>query len=94
MPKSVYVELIVPSGSRPSALLGWLNKLLSPHRMSALTVEEVQLPLSYIVARGPSTQEDEGRSFIVGTYSTPEAAAEAKQLADGYYTHHIYRRID
>lgn len=93
MPKSLIVELVVPSHSRPSAMLSWLNKLLNPHRMSALSVEELPAHPSYAVIRGPSTQEDEGRSFLVGTYSTPEAALAAKKLADGYYTHDIYQRI-
>lgn len=44
MSKSLIVELAVPSGSRPSSLLHWLNKLLNPHRMSALTVSEVLPP--------------------------------------------------
>lgn len=40
MPKSVYVELAVPSNSRPEKLHQWLNSLLAPHRMSVLTCEE------------------------------------------------------
>ena len=95
MPKSLIVELAVPSGSRPSSMLSWLNKLLNPHRMSALTVSEV-LPEheSYAVLRGPSTMEDEGRSFLHGVYRTAEEALAAKQEADGYYTFNIYKRIN
>lgn len=40
MPKSVYIELAVPSNSRPEKLHAWLNALLAPHRMSVLTLEE------------------------------------------------------
>jgi hypothetical protein len=40
MPKSIYIELAVPSNSRPEKLHAWLNSLLAPHRMSVLTLEE------------------------------------------------------
>jgi hypothetical protein len=40
MPKSVYIELAVPSNSRPEKLHAWLNGLLAPHRISVLTLEE------------------------------------------------------
>jgi len=44
MPKSLIVELVAPSGSRPSSMLSFLNRLLNPHRMSALTVSEILPP--------------------------------------------------
>ncbi len=44
MPKSLIVEIVVPSSSRPSSMLSWLNKLLNSHRMSALTVSEILPP--------------------------------------------------
>lgn len=40
MPKPMTVKMMVPSGSRPSAMLDWLNKLLEPHRMSVSTVTD------------------------------------------------------
>lgn len=95
MPKSLIVELTVPSGSRRKQFHTWLSNLLSPHRMSVLTVEEhIPEHESYAVLRGPSTQEDEGRSFLHGVYPTAEAALKAKAEADGYYTFNIYKRIN
>lgn len=46
--------------------------------------------MRYALIRPPSTQEDEGRSFLVGTYPSLEAAEEAKEEHDGYYTHEIF----
>lgn len=40
MPKSLIVELAVPSGSRAEKMHSWLSNLLAPHRMSVLTVAE------------------------------------------------------
>ena len=40
MPKSLIVELAVPSGSRKEQFHSWLSKLLAPHRMSVLQVTE------------------------------------------------------
>lgn len=41
MPKPMLIEMQVPSGSRPSALMAWLNKLLEPHKMSVTMVSDV-----------------------------------------------------
>ena len=49
--------------------------------------------MSYAVIRPPSTQEDEGRSFLVGVYPTRKKAEEVKEENDGYYTHDIYRKV-
>lgn len=38
MPKFLTVKMIVPSGSRPSAMLDWLNRQLAPHNMTVTTV--------------------------------------------------------
>lgn len=40
MPKILIVRLLVPSGSRAPAMKHWLQTLLAPHRMEALTVAE------------------------------------------------------
>lgn len=40
MPKSLIVELSVPSGSRAPSIHSWLSNLLSPHRMAVLTISE------------------------------------------------------
>lgn len=38
MPKTMTTVIEVPSGSRPSAMLAWLNKILSAHNMKVLSV--------------------------------------------------------
>lgn len=40
MPKSLIVHLTVPSGSRQEKMHPWLNKLLQPHKMEAVTVHD------------------------------------------------------
>lgn len=40
MPKIVIVKMSVPSGSRLSSLHQWLIRLLGPHRMDVLDVQE------------------------------------------------------
>lgn len=42
MPKKMTVKMEVPSGSRPPALLLWLNKLLAEHGMKITHIEEDQ----------------------------------------------------
>lgn len=86
MPKSLIVELAVPSSSRPSAMLSWLNKLLNPHRMSALTVSEVLDPklqaqqLIHVL----TTLENEYRSMPgqVNTMATLSALANDFDLCE------------
>lgn len=50
--------------------------------------------MSYAVIRGPSTMEDEGRSFLLGVYPTKAKAEAAKREADGYYSHDIYKKMN
>ena len=47
----------------------------------------------YAVIRHPSTQEDEGRSFLLGVYPSKKKAAQAKKENDGYYTHTLYKEV-
>lgn len=44
MSKIFNVKLSVPSGSRPSAFVAWLNKLLAPHNMTCDEVVDSQFP--------------------------------------------------
>lgn len=78
MPKSLIVELTtVPSGSRPSSMLGWLNKLLSPHRMSALTCAEPLPPKEQAqqLVQVASALEAESRA-TVGDFARAELLSE------------------
>ena len=48
--------------------------------------------MKYALIRPPSTQEDEGRFFLVGVYPTKKQVKAAKAEKDGYYSHDIYKR--
>lgn len=77
MPKSMIVELAVPSGSRQQQFHSWLSKLLAPHRMSVLTCTE-PLPLkeqAQQLVQVASTLEAESRA-TVGDFARAELLSE------------------
>lgn len=76
MPKSLIVELAVPSGSRTAQFHSWLSKLLAPHRMSVLQVTEDTTALTtptYKVAHA-IYDTHEKRVFINSVHDTLQGA--------------------
>lgn len=76
MPKSLIVELAVPSGSRQQQFHSWLSKLLAPHRMSVLQVTEDTTALTtptYKVAHA-IYDTAEKQVFINSVHDTPQGA--------------------
>lgn len=76
MPKSLIVELAVPSGSRKEQFHSWLSKLLSPHRMSVLQVSEDMTRLTtptYKIAHA-IYDTAEKQVFINSVHDTPQGA--------------------
>lgn len=76
MPKSMIVELAVPSGSRAEKMHSWLSNLLTPHRMSVLTCTEdlnAKLTPTYKVAHA-IYDTVEKQVFINSVHDTPQGA--------------------
>lgn len=76
MPKSLIVELAVPSGSRAEKMHSWLSNLLAPHRMSVLTCTEDltrHLTPTYKVAHA-IYDTVEKQVFINSVHDTPQGA--------------------
>lgn len=42
MPKRMVITIEVPSGSRAKGMFPFLNKLLEPHRMKAVIVQDLE----------------------------------------------------
>lgn len=76
MPKSLIVELAVPSGSRQQQFHSWLSKLLAPHRMSVLQVSEDITRMTTPTYRVAHAIYDtvEKRVFINSVHDTPQGA--------------------
>lgn len=76
MPKSLIVELAVPSGSRKEQFHSWLSKLLAPHRMSVLQVTEDTTALTTPTYKVAHAIYDtvEKQVFINSVHDTPQGA--------------------
>lgn len=76
MPKSLIVELAVPSGSRAKKMHSWLTSLLAPHRMAVLQVSEDTTRMTTPTYKVAHAIYDtvEKQVFINSVHDTPQGA--------------------